>query len=353
MMKKLLLIEDNFEVRENTAEILELAGYEVATAENGKEGVRAANQDHPDLIICDIMMPELDGYGVLHLLSRNMKTAGIPFIFLTAKADKADLRRGMNLGADDYITKPFDEAELLDVIEMRIKKHSTIHQEIERDSEGISRFINEARGMAALEELSSEQEIRRFREKDIIFQEDSYPRGLWFVNKGKIKTYKTNEDAKEYITGLFKQGDFIGYTSLLKESPYTESAMALEDSELMLIPKDDFFALMYDNRDVSHKFIRLLSDNLEEKEDQLLHLAYDTVRKRVADALLLLEQRYKEEADSAFSMPISRDNLASIVGSSKECVIRVLSEFKSESIINTKKSEITILNSDKLSQIRF
>jgi CRP-like cAMP-binding protein/ActR/RegA family two-component response regulator len=352
-MKKLLLIEDNFEVRENTAEILELAGYEVLTAENGKEGVKIANTSFPDLIICDIMMPELDGYGVLHLLSRNLKTASIPFVFLTAKAEKADLRRGMNLGADDYITKPFDEAELLDVIEMRIKKHQAIHQDVERDLEGISGFINEARGMSALKELSQDQEIRMFRDKDLIFQENSYPRGLWFVNKGKIKTYKTNEDAKEYITGLFKPGDFIGYTALLKESPYHESAMALEDSELMLIPKEDFFSLMYDNRDVSLKFIRLLSDNLEEKEEQLLHLAYDTVRKRVADALLLLQDRYQKMEDKSFSMPISRDNLASIVGSSKECVIRVLSEFKSENLINTRKSEITILNSEALGKIRF
>ncbi|MCB0842878.1 MAG: response regulator [Bacteroidetes bacterium] len=352
-MKKLLLIEDNFEVRENTAEILELAGYEVLTAENGKEGVKIANAEFPDLIICDIMMPELDGYGVLHLLSRNIKTAGIPFVFLTAKAEKADLRRGMNLGADDYITKPFDEAELLDVVEMRIKKHEAIHKDIERDVDGISGFINEARGMSALKELSDNQEIRMFREKDLIFQEDSYPRGLWFVNKGKIKTYKTNEDAKEYITGLFKEGDFIGYTALLKESSYQENAMALEDSELMLIPKEDFFSLMYDNRDVSLKFIRLLSDDLEEKEEQLLHLAYDTVRKRVADALLLLQERYQQEEEPSFSMPISRDNLASIVGSSKECVIRVLSEFKSENLIHTRKSEITILDPDALGKIRF
>src|SRR3989338_3491766 len=97
-MKKILLIEDNQGMRENTAEILELSNYKVFTAENGKEGVRLAMSETPDLIICDIMMPELDGYGVLHALSKSDATAGIPFIFLTAKAEKSDQRKGMEMG---------------------------------------------------------------------------------------------------------------------------------------------------------------------------------------------------------------------------------------------------------------
>mgnify|MGYP000663310654 CR=1 FL=1 len=100
-MKKILLIEDNMEMRENTAEILGLANYQVVTAENGKEGVRLAQAEKPDLIICDIMMPELDGYGVLHMLSKTPELASIPFIFLTAKAEKSDHRKGMTMGADD------------------------------------------------------------------------------------------------------------------------------------------------------------------------------------------------------------------------------------------------------------
>jgi CheY-like chemotaxis protein len=112
-MKKILLIEDNLEMRENTAEILELAGYAVFTAPDGKEGVKTALKELPDLIVCDIMMPELDGYGVLHMLSKNEAAAAIPFIFLTAKAEKEDYRKGMSLGADDYLTKPFDDTELL------------------------------------------------------------------------------------------------------------------------------------------------------------------------------------------------------------------------------------------------
>ena len=112
-MKKILIIEDNPDVRENLSEILTLSGYEAETAENGRIGVDKAQKNAPDLILCDIMMPELDGYGVLHILSRHHQTADVPFIFLTAKAEKEDFRRGMSMGADDYIAKPFDELALL------------------------------------------------------------------------------------------------------------------------------------------------------------------------------------------------------------------------------------------------
>ena len=121
-MKKLLLIEDNDEIRENTAEILELAMYNVYTAENGKVGVEKAIDLKPDLIICDITMPLLDGYGVLHAIQKNEEIKNTPFIFLTARTDRSDFRKGMELGADDYISKPFDGTELLNAVDSRLKK---------------------------------------------------------------------------------------------------------------------------------------------------------------------------------------------------------------------------------------
>src|SRR6186997_184975 len=136
-MKRILLIEDNQEVRENTAEILELAGYNVLVAPNGKIGVEIAQKENPDLIICDIMMPELDGYGVLHILNKKSETAGIPFIFLTAKTEKTDIRKGMNLGADDYLTKPFDDTDLLNAIEARLQKSSMQRKMYEPNAEGL------------------------------------------------------------------------------------------------------------------------------------------------------------------------------------------------------------------------
>ena len=114
---KILVIDDNADIRENTAEILMLAGYNSITAENGKKGVELALGERPDLIVCDIMMPELDGYGVLHLLRSNPETERIPLIFLTAKSERSDLRKGMDMGADDYMVKPFAFVELMARIE--------------------------------------------------------------------------------------------------------------------------------------------------------------------------------------------------------------------------------------------
>ena len=125
-MKTILLIEDDAVLRENTAELLELSSYNVIIASHGKSGVFMATEHLPDLIVCDIMMPELDGYGVLKELSKNEETKQIPFIFLSAKTERQDVRKGMNLGADDYITKPFNEEELIDAIKSRLAKSSIL-----------------------------------------------------------------------------------------------------------------------------------------------------------------------------------------------------------------------------------
>ena len=111
-MKKILVIEDEPEMRRNITSLLRFYQYEPIAAENGRVGVEMARDGRPDLILCDVMMPELDGYGVLHALQADPSLARIPFIFLTAKGEKDDLRSGMNLGADDYLTKPFSFSEL-------------------------------------------------------------------------------------------------------------------------------------------------------------------------------------------------------------------------------------------------
>ncbi|NEP79482.1 MAG: hybrid sensor histidine kinase/response regulator [Okeania sp. SIO3C4] len=127
-MKKILVIEDEQVILEIITDVLEAEKFIVIGAENGKIGVEKALENVPDLIICDVMMPELDGYGVLKLLRKNLVTEAIPFIFLTAKSTKADLREGMELGADDYLTKPFTRDELMKAINTRLEKHGTIQR---------------------------------------------------------------------------------------------------------------------------------------------------------------------------------------------------------------------------------
>src|SRR5215510_2144025 len=121
-MKTILVIEDQPVMRHKTVTILKMEGYEVLEAGNGAEGIRLAHEELPDLILCDIMMPDRDGYAVLQAVRTNKITATTPFIFFTAKGEKGDLRAGMNLGADDYLVKPTPRAELLEALEARFER---------------------------------------------------------------------------------------------------------------------------------------------------------------------------------------------------------------------------------------
>jgi DNA-binding NarL/FixJ family response regulator len=121
-MKKILVIEDEPEMRRNLVTVLRLEKYQPVAAENGRAGLDLARKEKPDLVLCDVMMPGLDGHGVLAALREDTATALIPFIFLTAKGEKDDLRSGMNLGADDYLTKPVAKADLLQAIEARLRR---------------------------------------------------------------------------------------------------------------------------------------------------------------------------------------------------------------------------------------
>ncbi|MFB0907612.1 MAG: CRP-like cAMP-binding protein/CheY-like chemotaxis protein [Spirosomataceae bacterium] len=349
-MKRLLLIEDHLEIRENTSEILELDGYEVLTAENGKIGVDKAIKEVPDLIICDIMMPVLDGYGVLHLLSRNPKTNEIPFIFLTAKADRSNLRKGMEMGADDYITKPFEDVELLNAVQSRLRKSELAKNKYANNISGLDNLVKDAGGEEELRKLTEKRERRNYKKKSEIFREGDFPFHLYYIEKGRIKTYKTNDDGKELIISLYGEGQFFGFNSLLVEETYAESAAALEDCELSLIPKSEFFTLLYQNHQVSKIFIQLLTDNIKENEEQLIRLAYNSVRKRIAEALV----KFFEQANVKMSegMKISREDLSNVAGTSLETAIRTLSDFKEEGLVETSGGEIKISDFAKLQNLR-
>jgi CRP-like cAMP-binding protein len=347
-MKTILLIEDNKDIRENTAEILELSNYRVLTAENGKIGVEIAHKKPPDLIICDIMMPVMDGYGVLHALGKTKETASIPFIFLTAKTERTDMRKGMEMGADDYITKPFEEIELLNAVEARLKKADALKREYPQGIEGVREFLEEARRIQSIQLVSADRETINYKKRQLIFKEGQRPQNLFYIQKGKVKVYRQNEEGKELITGIYTEGDFFGYTALLEEKAYDDNAEGLEESEIMLIPRSDFNLLINSDPTTAGKFIRMLANNLSDKEEQLLKLAYNSVRKRVADALLLVYDRYKKTSGDKPLLAFTREDLAQVVGTATESLIRTLSDFRQEKLIDIKEGKITILNEDKL-----
>ncbi len=347
-MKTLLLIEDNDEIRENTAEILELARYKVFTAANGKIGVELALEKKPDLIICDIMMPVLDGYGVLHAIHRNEEIKNTPFIFLSAKTERGDLRKGMELGADDYITKPFDATELLNAVDSRLKRVELLKKQLSPNLDGLNQLQTESSNANVLAHLVEQRSVNIYKKKQVIYSEGNHPLQLYYVINGKVKTFKTNDDGKDLVTELYSPGDFLGHVALLQSGVYKETAEAMDDTKLAVIPKKEFENLLNSNWEVAHKFISLLAKNVADKEAQLLNMAYNSLRKKVADALVTLKLKYHKQGNELFSIDISRENLATIAGTATESLIRTLSDFKSEKLIEIRDGHISILNEKKL-----
>ena len=348
-MKTILLIEDDVIIRENTAELLEMAGFAVLTAENGKLGVARALATKPDLVICDIMMPVLDGYGVLQIFNQNAQLAGVPFIFLTAKTERTDLRRGMELGADDYLTKPFDRAELLSAITGRLNRFQHLKPEYDATTQGLGEFLDDARTVGNLDSLSVDRKAHAIRKKQDVYLEGDEPARVYFVQAGRVKTVKTTDGGKELITGLYGPGEFFGYLALLDHTPHTDSAVAVDDSELVYIPQDDFTQLLLRNAEVGQQFIRLLAGRVSEREAQLLTMAYSSIRRRVADTLLHLHA----QAGPDGSIQLSRDDMAAMVGTAPESLIRTLSEFKADGLIELTPKNVRVLEPEKLRRARW
>jgi len=350
-MKKLLIIDDHDDIRENVAEILTLANYQVYTAENGNKGVEKALKEKPDLIICDITMPEMDGYGVLEQLRKNDETAFTPFIFLSARTEKSDLRKGMNMGADDYLTKPFDDTELLTAVEARLKKYDVLRTRYAPGEKGSDELLKNLYNSGFLDITLNKYDVEILPKKQTLYKEGKRPRYLYYLQKGKIKTYRINEDGKEYITNLYTSGDFIGYLYILEDKMYEETAEILEDAEILQIPVGDFLAAIYNDINVAARFIKLITQNVQDKEHRLMNLAYGSLRKRVAIALLDINTKFNKENANATPIKIAREDIAQYVGTATESLIRTLSDFKSEKLIEIIEGKIKIINIEKLSNL--
>ena len=350
-MKKVLLIEDNTEVRENLTEILQMANYNAFSAADGKEGIKLIKKENPDLIICDIMMPVMDGYGVLHIISKDPKYSSIPFIFLSAKNEHADVRKGMDLGADDFLRKPVQGEDLLKAVEIRLRKSALLQTQAIGKAKNSRDTMQAERSLKMSDLLSAEREVKEYVKGQIVYQAGNRANNLFYVLKGKLKTYKQTEQGSELIISILREGDFFGYSALLDSSAYTDNTEALEATTLKLIPKEAFLTLMFGPNETANDFIRLLTKNIAEKEEQLIRLAYSSLRKRVADGILYLQEKFKTSNDGNGTFKISRQNLANVTGASKESVIRMLSDFKNEKLISTDDGSIIVLQEDKLRRL--
>lgn len=355
-MATILLIEEDENIRLNVSEILTLAKYKVITASNGKEAIHTARIEQPDLIISDIHMPAMDGLGVLKILRKEAATKDTPFIFLTSKGENGDSPQPLSLGSDDFITKPFGGNDLLKAVENRIKRNDLLSN---GDGLGFhpvtepTASVNELkpRIKGPLDLLIEACDTIEYKKKQVIYKEGSMPRFLYFIKSGKVKTYKSHKDGKDLVISLFGEGDFIGYALLLEGSYHIETAQTIEDCEIVMIPRQKIEDLVSNNSQVMKKFMNLLAKSLMEKEQQVLGFAYNTLRKKVAEALISFENKYHTHKEEKFSIIIGRNELASIAGTATESLIRTLTEFKQEKLIEMDKGIITIVNENRLQHL--
>jgi len=351
MKKLVLLIEDDTVLRENTAELLSLSNYEVITAANGQLGVEKALQRPPDIIICDIMMPVLDGYGVLEKLAQHVDTKHIPFVFLSAKTERKDVRKGMDLGADDYITKPFNEQELISAIESRLAKMALLKEQLNVVVEVEDNVKDELRTLNDLKNFFDDNgEVFSFKQGDLIYKEGFNSNYIYLITSGLVKCYKFDEQGKELTTALYKEDDLFGYTSFIQNIPYQESATAIKDVIVVGISKMQLKEVLDNNHKVTLALIQLLTDDLKGVKDQLLQMAYSSVNKKTASTILKFAKKLNQAPGDPIR--ISRSDLASVAGIATETLIRTISSFKKEGIIEIEGRNIRIVDLQKLEEIQ-
>ncbi len=324
-MKKILLIEDHQEIRENTVEILQLAGFDVFAAENGKVGIEIARETPPDLVVCDIMMPVLDGFGVLHLFRRDDVLSQIPFIFMTAKSERADQRKAMELGADDYLTKPFTELELLAAIEARFQKSSG----------GPQRSASPRKLQDAHDQLNnffknlmkeSEAELVKLPKKHLLFSEGQFPQSVYWLEKGIVKHYRTTPFGKSLITRIDFGQELIGLTDALLPHSYRTYAEAATSLEVRSIPKEKAVKALAENAPMLMAALQLQAEEANRLQEKMVHLAYTPMRERVLSEAEYLRSHLLENGFSEGERIFSREEMAQIAGTATESLIRVLNE---------------------------
>jgi CRP-like cAMP-binding protein len=351
MKSTILIFESNKSRLKHLADVLKFGDYVVIPAENWSDWISLESKIKPDLIICNLLIPDMDGFGIFHLLSRNSATADIPFIFLSEKFDIAIFRKVMVMGADDFITIPFEDLELLQAVEIRLKKNKKIKSLFGDFKKGEEDFFERGSLLNEFQKYSDSHSRKFLKKKELLFLEGSHPFELYYIIKGGLKTYRLSQDGKQLITGLHYSRQFVGYLPLLNRTPYQESAQAMSSTEVYVIPKDDFEKMVFHNRQVASHFIRLISSDLFEMEKRLMELAYSSIRQRLAITLVNLYNQQKVGEKLAPCILISRMDLSNILGTAHESLNRIIAEFKNEGLLEIIEGGFKIPKLEKLQEL--
>ncbi|NBX11684.1 MAG: response regulator [Chitinophagaceae bacterium] len=349
MKQKILLIASEPSIRASISEILELADYNLVQAADGKSGVEMATQECPDIIITELTLSGLDGFGVLHLLQTKPWFGHTVFIVLCSSCDKHELRKAMEMGADDIIIKPIEGTELLSCLETRIRKRELGGLWKKKEEQLYSTAETERE---LHEYLVKDRNVDRYNKKQLIVKEGERPTRLYYLINGKARAYKTHPDGKDLVIELYGPGDYLGFVEIINGTNHDETVEAIDYTELALIPRKDFEDLISQNTLASRKFMEKIALRNSRLHKRLLWLAYHSLRQKVAAALLHLKDKYGNSPAEHFEINMNRAAFASIAGTAIESSIRTLGEFKAERIIELEHDgTIRLLNEKKLEQL--
>jgi CRP-like cAMP-binding protein len=267
------------------------------------------------------MMPELDGFGVLHILRKDPKFQDIPFIFLTAKSERADYRKSMDLGADDFLSKPFALMALLTSIEARLDK--AVAKSV---TQIFSKEITENDKAAWVQKLFSISQVKRFsvNRKTNIIQEGSIAHQLVLVERGIVKAYSKHPCGKILITDTYFKGDIIGLSDLIGNKTFSISAESVSDAELAVIPVEDLKEYMSRHLKEAEFIAHFVCLELIQKQAKLVDMAYTPMRERVENLMKSLNKKLEANHLDDITDYFTREELAQMAGTATESLIRVL-----------------------------
>ncbi|WP_316753021.1 response regulator [Pedobacter gandavensis] len=343
---KILIIADESDSRTSTILLLKMANYDVIEAYNGKQGVNQALTIQPDLILCNTMLPDIDGYMILSLIKKLPQAQNIPFIILASKNDQNEVRKSMIMGADDYLIKPFRNIEILETIEMRLKKRA----EQKKRPDSVVNGGNIKNGIESFEKIITESRLRHFKRKQVIYYQEDSADAIHLIASGSVKTLKTTPDGRDLVTGIYKENEYFGINAYFSAEVHHETAETIEETLLYTFPRAVLDPLIDKFSDLSKKFIGIIAANNLKKEHQLLEFAYFSVRKRMSQLLLRLYP--KNNAGVVQWIDISRENLAAMSGMASETVSRVLSDFKKDGLIMRDSNKIMIIDPLRLAHLK-
>lgn len=335
-MKKILLIDGGENMNDGLHEMFG-SEYKVIKAATGFNGLEMAKREKPDMIFCSAVMPDIDGYGISDILGKDKDTMDIPFVIMNNPSNGNKALK--------------ESVQIAGTIERLAAKKNGKQDGMYSKLEGLLQLINGA--TKTPEEIINDYRTRVFDKKENIYYEGDVPNTVYMIKSGRVKTVKMGPGGKEFIIDIYEKGSFFGHMAIFESTEYPDTAIALEQTEVLLIPKDDFSALVKNNNEMAGRLIKMLADDISEKEERLMTLAYNSVRARVAGALLQLRKKYKKDKSSVpLTIHVSRDDLAGLIGTTTESLIRTLTDFKQEGHIETNKGEITILDTAGLERIR-